>query len=128
MLAYDPKHKHRRLLVDATYPGTISTATEGKSQFDENVNQYKVNISATDVDGVTIGITDFITLNDKGTWKLFQLAQALGKEEEFDGGIFDPKKFEGYPVAIVVGQKETKNGTKTNVILEYREFDDKDFP
>jgi citrate lyase beta subunit len=115
MLKYDPTDaKKRDLLDEGEYVATIEDVTKKISKKAAARGETKENMYEVVLRVDALRIWDYITIPE-GTWKLEQIAKALGDADAFAAGTFDLEKKVGATVNVYLRAKTDAFGTKMQV-------------
>jgi hypothetical protein len=115
MLKYDPTDaKKRDLLDEGDYVATIEDVTKKISKKAAARGETKENMYEVVLRVDALRVWDYVTIPE-GTWKLEQIAEALGESDAFAAGTFDLEKKVGTPVGVYLRSKTDSFGTKMQV-------------
>ena len=78
-------------------------------------------------DGPSILLRDYIVVPDS-VWKLKKLAKALGVQDKFNDGTFQPEDHKGCSVIVSLKVKTDEKYGEQNVIVNYKPHDTKESP
>lgn len=122
MIAYKPEDA-TTTWPDGEYTATIesvipkiSKAGEAKGLTEPNMHEVILTVYPIQ-GGSSQKVWDYCSY-PKGTWKLEQIAEAVGQLDAFKAGKFDVEKYVGHNVAVYLRTKKDSFGEK-NVIGEY---------
>lgn len=125
-MRYNPKDAERKVLSKDKYPGILKDVRERMSRNQEDMWEIRWTVQHGDKQ---FELKDFILNTSAGLWKLKKLAVALGKKEEFDEGTFEPKRYEGRRVVLVLGIREAQgNYERSNCVTDYKPYEYPDIP
>jgi hypothetical protein len=115
MIPYSPTDaKKRDLLDEGDYVATIEDVTKKISKKAAARGETKENMYEVVLRVDALRIWDYITIPE-GTWKLEQIAKALGEADAFAAGTFDLEKKVGTTVGVYLRAKTDNFGTKMQV-------------
>lgn len=121
--AYDPADAVM-IQPEGDYPAVISGWDNKESKAGDPMLTVMVTVYAPD--GTSLEMKDYIVNPPKGSgkksmiWKLKRIAQALGKESEFEAGTFDIAQHMGHNVTVTLKVKSQAGFDDQNFIQAYK--------
>jgi len=114
---YNPEDAKRPVIDPGTYPATIVAATHKRSSTDKPMVELIFKVYTEEGERQ---LWDYMVCDPKAIWKLENLANALGQEDVFATGTFDPAKYVNHNVMVqVVIKKATGQYPESNSIKGY---------
>ena len=115
MIPYDPTDaKKRDLLDEGDYTATLEDVTKKISKKAAARGETKENMYEVVLRVGNQKIWDYVAIPE-GTWKLEQIAAALGLSDAFTAGTFDLEAQSGAKVCVYLRAKTDSFGTKMQV-------------
>ena len=114
-ISYDPKDAVS-IWPNGNYTATIDRVEEKVSKQGNPMHELTLTVWKG---AEQRQVRDYIAYPDM-TWKLKRLAQALGVEDAFQAGKFDPEEYVGKNVALTLGIQPAKDGyDEKNTVRTY---------
>jgi hypothetical protein len=104
------------LLKPGTCSFVIKKAEECKSK--SGNPQMKLEIDATDIEGKTASVFDYIFYSEAAKWKIVSFCKAIGLEDRLLEGSIEPRDLINRKGQFVIAHEEY-NGEKKNRVLRY---------
>jgi hypothetical protein len=115
MIPYSPTDaKKRDLLDEGDYVATIEDVTKKISKKAAARGETKENMYEVVLRVGNQRVWDYVTIPE-GTWKLEQIAEALGEADSFAAGTFDIEKTVGATINVYLRVKTDPRGVKMQV-------------
>lgn len=122
MIKYDPKDAVL-CLPPGDYPATIDAVEEKQSKAGNDM--YQVDFTVYTSGDKRVRVTDYIVI-PSFVWKLKRLARALGMEDAFKAGSFDPASQVGQNIVVTLDVEEKEGYDDRNTIKAYLTKDGRD--